>query len=94
MANHSIYVTFEENPEDNIDINTAENFCIYPNPAANIVNVKTDNNYELAIFNTTGEEVKHIYANQGTMAIDISDLPNGMYFVVVDGCAKKLTIAR
>jgi len=94
MANHSINVTFEVIPDDNIDINTADIFCIYPNPATDIVNIKINNNSELAIFNTTGEEVKHINTNQNTMTIDISDLPNGIYFVIVDGRAQKLTIAR
>ena len=94
MANHSINVTFEEIPEDNININTADKFCIYPNPAANIVNVTTEANTELAIFNATGKEIKHINATETITSIDISDMPNGLYFVVANGRAQKLTIAR
>ena len=94
MANHSINVTFEEIPEDNININTADKFCIYPNPAANIVNVTTEANTELAIFNATGKEIKRINATETITSIDISDMPNGLYFVVANGRAQKLTIAR
>ena len=93
MANHSIYVTFEVIPNDNIDINTADNFSIYPNPATDIVNIVSQNDSELAIFNATGKEIKRINTIQNN-TIDISDLPNGMYFIVIDGHAQKLTIAR
>ena len=94
MANHSIYVTFEVIPNDNIDINTADNFSIYPNPATDIVNIVSQNDSELAIFNATGKEVKCIRTNEGSTSIDISDLPNGMYFIVINGNAHKLTIER
>ena len=94
--NTEIYKFFigQENVPTGIESNVAENLSIYPNPAANIVNVTTDTNAELAIFNATGKEVKHISANGNTTSIDISELPNGMYFIVINGNAHKLTIAR
>lgn len=88
------FFTGQENVPTNIESNVAENFSIYPNPAANIVNVKTDINAELSIFNATGKEVKHISANGNTTSIDISELPNGLYFIVANGIAQKLTIER
>ncbi len=94
--NTEIYKFFigQENIPTDIESNVAENISIYPNPAANIVNVKTDSNSEIAIFNATGKEIKRISTNENTTAVDISELPNGMYFIVVNGNAKKLTIAR
>ena len=94
--NTEIYKFFigQENIPTDIESNVAKNFSIYPNPAANIVNVTTDSNAELAIFNATGKEVKHINANGNTTSIDISELPNGLYFIVVNGEAQKLTIER
>lgn len=88
------FFTGQENVPTNIESNVAENFSIYPNPAANIVNVITDRNAELSIFNVTGKEVKHISANGNTTSIDISELPNGLYFIVANGIAQKLTIER
>jgi polyhydroxybutyrate depolymerase len=94
--NTEIYKFFigQENVPTDIESNVAENISIYPNPAANIVNVTTDGNSEIAIFNATGKEVKRISTNESTTAVDISKLPNGMYFIVVNGNAKKLTISR
>ena len=92
-ANHSIRATFEEIP-NGIDINAAETFGIYPNPAANVVNITTNGNAELAIFNAIGKEVKRLNTNESITAIDISSLPNGVYFVVVNGRTQKLTVAR
>lgn len=94
--NTEIYKFFigQENVPTDIESNVAENFSIYPNPAANIVNVITDRNAELSIFNATGKEVKHISANENTTSIDISELPNGLYFIVANGIAQKLTIER
>ncbi len=94
--NTEIYKFFigQENGTTDIESNVAENISIYPNPAANVVNVTSDSNSEIAIFNATGKEVKRISTNESTTAVDISELPNGMYFIVVNGNAKKLTIAR
>ncbi len=88
------FFTGQENVPTSIESNVAENFSIYPNPATNIVNVITDRNAELSIFNVTGKEVKHISANGNTTSIDISELPNGLYFIVANGIAQKLTIER
>ena len=88
------FFTGKINGETGIETNTVDNFCIYPNPAANIVNVTTEANTELAIFNATGKKIKHINATETITSIDISDMPNGLYFVVANGRAQKLTIAR
>lgn len=88
------FFTGKINGESGIETNMADKFSIYPNPAANIVNITTDGNTELAIFNATGKEIKRISTNESTTTIDISDMPNGLYFVVANGHAQKLTIAR
>ena len=56
---------------------------IYPNPAKNIVNVlnNTNNAVQLSIYNVNGQNVlpeRNIQQNQ--TSIDISTLPNGMYY--------------
>lgn len=94
--NTEIYKFFTgvENGNANIETNKIEDLCIYPNPAANIVNITTDCNSEITIYNATGKEVKRVVSEEGLTTIDISDLQNGLYFVISSGQAKKLTIAR
>ncbi len=90
-----IYKFFLGEKEDTkIDEHISASIAIYPNPATDIVNIVSQNDSELAIYNATGKEVKRIRTNEGSTSIDISDLPNGMYFIVVNGNAQKLTIAR
>lgn len=84
----------EENEPTKVEENISDAIAIYPNPATDIVNIVSQNDSELAIYNATGKEIKRVSTTQNNTAIDISDLPNGMYFVVVDGHAQKLTIAR
>ena len=84
----------EENGTTKIEETISDAIAIYPNPATDIVNIVSQNDSELSIYNATGKEIKRISTTQSNTTIDISDLPNGIYFVVVDGCAKKLTIAR
>ena len=88
------FFTGQENVPTDIESNVAENFSIYPNPATDIVNIVSQNASELAIYNATGKEVKRIRTNEGSTSINISDLPNGMYFIVINGNAHKLTIER
>ncbi len=84
----------EENEPTKVEENISDAIAIYPNPATDIVNIVSQNDSELAIYNATGKEIKRVSTTQNNTAVDISDLPNGMYFVVVDGHAQKLTIAR
>lgn len=84
----------EENEPTKVEENISDAIAIYPNPATDIVNIVSQNDSELAIYNATGKEIKRVSTTQNNTAIDISDLPNGMYFIVVDGHAQKLTIAR
>ncbi len=88
------FFTGQENVPTDIESNITENFSIYPNPATDIVNIVSQNASELAIYNATGKEVKRIRTNEGSTSINISDLPNGMYFIVINGNAHKLTIER
>ena len=94
--NTEIYKFFigQENIPTGIDSNLNENLSIYPNPATDIININANDNSEIAIFNATGKEVKRINTEKGINAISVSDLPNGLYFIVNDGKAQKLTIAR
>lgn len=77
---------FNENIEENAEKNM--NVFIYPNPASNIINVKiTDLNNEkcsIEIYNAQGillEKINNI--TQNNTVVDISNYPQGFYFVNV-----------
>jgi len=56
---------------------------IYPNPAVNYINIKSEENLprELYIFNVLGKIVKNVTCNANTIKIDISSLETGCYFI-------------
>lgn len=60
------------------------NWTIYPNPASDNISLKFTNppyKETLEIYNTIGNLVKSIKINSSTMNINISDLPEGVYFI-------------
>ncbi len=72
-----------------LDNNASKKIKIYPNPVTSkTVNIQYTNNYtpikHIAIFNTLGQQV--LYINNSTLPqrIDISNLQNGTYMLVVD----------
>lgn len=61
------------------------NFSIFPNPASGVLNIELEEKFDLTaveIFNQVG---KMVYTNLNieTRKIDISDLPNGVYFLSI-----------
>lgn len=64
-----------------------ETLDIYPNPAKDLIQITTSD--EACIFDLTGQMVK-----RGKGNIDVSTLPNGIYFVKAGGICKKMIISR
>ena len=54
---------------------------IYPNPANNVVNIVTDINTEVKIFNSLGVVVFNYKQQQYSQTVDLSDYNNGVYFI-------------
>ena len=92
------------NPEyDACDIDDIEEYSvdnslnIYPNPASSIVKILNDNNLNITnieIIDLTGRTVLNI---ENTTDIDISNLPEGQYFVKIYGestIVKKLSVVK
>lgn len=61
-------------------INTSDKLSIYPNPSAELINVKAVNGY--VIYDAKGSVIKQ--SNRPTQTIDIKNLSSGLYFIVVD----------
>jgi hypothetical protein len=60
-----------------------QNFKIFPNPASNIIYIdNTTNESSFQIYNSTGELIRTVTEiGLGETAIDISDLPTGIYLI-------------
>ncbi len=72
-----------------IEEQTGTTLTVYPNPATNIIYVDTKE--EVKIFDLCG---KRVLQSQGTSKIDISSLPDGMYFVRSGERCNKLVVRR
>lgn len=67
---------------------------IYPNPASNNINLVLNTNEDLKeatveLFDISGRKISSEKINEKTLSIDVSDLGNGMYFIVVENNGKQ-----
>jgi hypothetical protein len=67
-----------------------DNFYIYPNPAKDMFCVEGKNILQVEMFNIVGQKVLSI--NEGFEAIQLNDLPDGMYFVRLQSKQGKKTV--
>lgn len=83
---------FENNllSTSDIDINSTS---LYPNPVKDIVNFSSESSIEdIAIYNLAGQEVLLKQVNTKEFAIDLSDLPSGIYITKLNSTRKRQTI--
>jgi len=61
------------------------NFKVYPNPAIDYVNVKFNkpSNYNIVITDLKGSMIKKITTHENLNKIDLSNLNNGTYFLII-----------
>ena len=68
-----------------------QDVMVYPNPANDVLNISLgDMQAEVLIYNSLGQEVRHINAMSGDIQINIEDLNSGVYFVKINGAVTKL----
>ncbi len=66
---------------------------VTPKNTSGIVTVETDlDNYELTVYSSMGQMVKKYSAYSGKQSVDISELPNGIYYFVVHSTTSQETI--
>ena len=64
-------------------------FSVYPNPVVNTISVMTQNVVKsVKILDLNGSVLKN-FTVDAVMTFDVSDLPNGMYFIQLDNTAAK-----
>jgi hypothetical protein len=76
-----------------LDNKTKNDLSIYPNPVQDNLNIKltkTDN-YEINIFNSTGQKLIGKTINSDILTIDLTTLNDGIYFIMVDSKTERWT---
>lgn len=68
----------------------AKPFDIFPNPATDVINIRTgtEQQYQIAIFNATGRKVMEhtdVISMSKVIKLDVSGLPTGNYSISLDG---------
>ncbi|XOV67229.1 MAG: T9SS type A sorting domain-containing protein [Fluviicola sp.] len=64
------------------DYLSIEKVNVYPNPAINHVNIKLEGyeNFQVTLTDMTGQAVRQLESNSGTLLIERDNLPPGQYF--------------
>lgn len=73
-------------------LNRYSNLSIFPNPTSSIINLEFNNieNVDFQLFNLTGQSVLNGIVNSNSTQIDVSHLPEGVYFLKVGNVVKKV----
>lgn len=61
----------------------ATQFNVYPNPATSTVFVETNGNAQVSIIDMTGRVVKEMVITDNVSAINIEDINEGIYFIMI-----------
>lgn len=82
-ADGKIYFTKEKVSSVSVEEETQTNISLYPNPAANQLNVQLNGTIQAVnIFNTNGQLVyQNTQPNTNVLSIDASDFENGLYIL-------------
>ncbi len=75
----------DENGNDTVALAEVSNsaFRIYPNPASSQLYVKSETNAQVSIIDLTGRVVKEIETIDEITTIDINDVNEGVYFIMI-----------
>lgn len=72
---------FAADPHEGVDDVDAVGISLYPNPATAILNIVVAENGEAVILDVMGRLTASISVVPGTNTVDVSVLPNGVYFI-------------
>lgn len=76
---------FDNNTVNVKNIVTQQHISIYPNPATNMLNVDVNQPAQLVIYNTAGQPVSSSNVDAANKTINVSALPQGMYYLQLKG---------
>lgn len=99
-----IYISSEDTTDVIEEITSGDDFVLYPNPATDKIKIKLKdefiNSREIKIFNSYGYVIMNKSATDFRLTtndfrlleVDISSLSNGVYFIVLRGSSKVISI--
>lgn len=68
----------------------ATQFNVYPNPATSTVFVETNGNAQVSIIDMTGRVVKEMVITDNVSAINIEDINEGIYFIMIQNESNRI----
>lgn len=77
-----------------IDETSADGFTMYPNPTSGVLNFTLIENSTVEVFDVLGNTVVSRQFNSGAAQIDLSNQPDGVYFVRVNGAASQRLVIQ
>jgi len=96
-TNFSYYFNVDQNqlllPTLTKNVNQNDAFTVFPNPSSGIFyihNVK-DPCGRISIYNALGEKIEFRILNNTSHVLDLSDQPNGLYFITLIPCSGKMS---
>ena len=76
-------------------VNASIDFVVYPNPATDLLIVQSTNDqmYTIQLLDLSGKSVRSSshQSGSGSIRMDVSDLPRGVYFVSLENTENRLT---
>lgn len=81
---------------DNVSENNRNDFMIYPNPASEFIIIKDDSHksHNVVIYDLTGKIILKKYTCPENNRIDISNIPDGIYVISIDGVKSRFVINK
>ena len=77
---------------ESVDENVETTNYVYPNPVKDVLTITADNLKQVVMYNSLGQIVKTVDADEDNVQINVSDLQNGMYFVnIIDNAGNVAT---
>ena len=92
-----IIVAPEDNPGEGVGENGISTITLYPNPTHSSVNVVLGDGVratDIRLFNTFGQLISTTSVNAPVTTINLSELPNGIYFVQIFNDGKLITTGK
>lgn len=78
-------VSFSDIINISSEMEYGENIYVFPNPANNVLNIKlseeSSSEFSVILFNNQGKPVLNRSSDQSILNIDISEFPEGLYFI-------------
>jgi hypothetical protein len=80
-----------------LEENNTAMWSIYPNPAKDVLYLMSHtafNDSEIIIFDSYGRQIRSAVANESTKALELLEIPNGIYFIQIGALTKRFEILR